>query len=176
MKYYYLIVLLCFNTLCYAEASTAIMENEKPVLTSPAFDHGTSIPMEYTCDGQNLSPPLAMSGIGKRAQSLMLVVVDKESSTPPYQSIIWFVYNLPPHTKTLLPNQTSMLPTGRNSHGNYAYQSPCPKDGTQHHYYFNLYALDRTLPETVTSLEEASDLLKDHLVGYASLMGTYARK
>lgn len=170
IRYIISLALLFLHTLSYAD--------ERPVplnLGSPAFNHQGAIPMEYTCDGQNIFPPLAINGVSKKAQSLTLVAVDKESSTPPYQSIIWFIYNIPPQTKTIAPNQPSQFVTGRNSNGNHAYQSPCPKDGT-HHYYFNLYALDTVLPETVTSLEEASGLIKNHLVGYASLMGSYARK
>jgi Raf kinase inhibitor-like YbhB/YbcL family protein len=171
IRYIVSLALIFLYTWSYAD--------ERPVplsLGSPVFSHEGTIPSEYTCDGQNIFPPLSINGVSKKARSLTLVAVDKESSTPPYQSIIWFIYNIPPQTKTIAPNQPSQLfVTGPNSKGDHAYQSPCPKDGT-HHYYFNLYALDTALPSTVTSLEEASSLMKNHLVGYASLMGTYARK
>lgn len=176
MRYFYYFILLCFtSTLCYAE-DTGNITPIRLSLSSPAFDHEAAIPMEYTCDGQNISPPLTIDGVNKRARSLMLFAVDKEASTPPHQAVIWFMYNIPPQTKTISSDQIPELSlVGRNSDGTQAYQSPCPKGG-MHHYYFILYALDKVLPETTTSLEEASSLIKDHIVGYASLMGTYARK
>src|SRR5580700_10732905 len=104
MKYVYGIILLCFiflYTWCYAEETLPV----KLSLSSSAFSHEGDIPSDYTCDGQHISPPLSIDGVSKRAQSLMLVVVDREASTPPNQAVIWFMYNIPPQTKTIAPNQ-----------------------------------------------------------------------
>lgn len=179
MKYIIGLCLMCFYSLSYAGETAPIVVSEKPVrlsLSSPAFNQEGMIPTDYTCDGKRSSPPLVINGVSKKAQSLILVAVDKESSTPPDQAVIWFIYNIPPQTKTIASNQTPAFSTvGRNNDGSHSYQSPCPTEGT-HHYYFVLYAVNTVLPETVTSLQDAADLMKNHMVGYASLMGTYARK
>ncbi len=175
MKSFLSIAGLFLVTICTLSYAEEFMERPaKMVLASPAFAHEGAIPSEYTCDGKNISPPFTIKGVPKKAQSLILIVGDKESSTPPDQAIVWFIYNIPPQTKTIAANETS-FPTGRNSNGYYAYQSPCPKEG-MHHYYFILYALSTVLPDTISSTQEASSFINNHMVSYASLMGTYERK
>jgi Raf kinase inhibitor-like YbhB/YbcL family protein len=174
--YYILLLFASLCTLSYGDEPTSTLTYEKLNLTSSAFDNKNTIPVKYTCDGLNHSPPLIVQGVSKRAQSLALIAVDRESSNPPDEAIIWFVYNIPANTKTIEHN---MLPTpsieGRNNDGSHAYQSPCPKNGV-HHYYFSLYALDTMLPETIVTSRDASSHIEKHLVGYASLMGSYGRK
>ena len=180
MKYFVHLLslfILSFSVISYGENNLPKSEDIKYIslaLSSPAFNNADSIPTQYTCDGQNVSPPLTITGVPKQAQSLMLIAVDRESSNQIDQDIIWFMYNIPPQTKTIESNQTALF-NGRNSSGFYTYTPPCPKEGL-HHYYFALYALNIALPETVSSLQETSTLIKGHLIGYANLMGTYARK
>lgn len=177
MKYFYLFLIFIVNNTVFAE-ELDLRERLVPLgLSSPAFNHEQTIPTKFTCDGKSFSPPLTIHNVPKNAKSLMLTVVDKESSMPPDQNVIWFIYNIPPQTKTIqentLPPQSLL---GQNSDGTHSYQGLCPKDIGLHHYYFNLYALDIVLPDTVMLLREASELMQDHLVDYASLMGSYIRK
>lgn len=172
-----LFILSNFSTSCFAEELTQDTPLIPLDISSTAFSNEASIPIKYTCDGQNISPPFSIKGVKKEAKSLMLVAVDRESSIPPDQSVIWFVYNMAPNTKQIEENKLpSNTATGRNTDGSSSYQGPCPKDVGKHRYYFNLYALDILLPETVVTLQDAASLMDEHLIGYASLIGTYIKK
>ena len=113
-------------------------------LRSPAFALGEAIPQKYTCQGDNVSPPLEWSQIPDGALSLALIVEDPDA--PMRTWVHWVLYNLPP-TSTGLPEHVADadLPEGtlqgKSSFGKPGYGGPCPPTG-QHRYYFHLYALD----------------------------------
>ncbi|MDA8561829.1 YbhB/YbcL family Raf kinase inhibitor-like protein [Gammaproteobacteria bacterium] len=145
-------------------------------LKSSAFQNEGQIPKEYTCFGKNISLPLTISGVKKDTKSILLLMVDKESSKIPDQEICWFIYNVPPETKEIfankLPKKASL---GSASNGYNKYSGPCQKNYGVHHYYISLYALDIVLPQGITTLKEASNLMDGHLIDYTKLMGTYSR-
>lgn len=150
-------------------------------LTSTAFEHGGAIPARHTCDGSDVSPPLAWSGVPANAKSLALIVDDPDApdpAAPRMTWVHWVVYNLPP-TADGLPEGAQALPAGArdglNDWKRTGYGGPCPPVG-RHRYFHKLYALDTVLPDlrhpTKAQLEAR---MKGHVVAQAELVGTYRR-
>ncbi len=150
-------------------------------ITSTAFDHQGSIPALYTCDGRDISPPLAWSGLPEGARSLVLIMDDPDApdpAAPKMTWIHWLLYNLPP-VSSGLPQavSTADLPAGTkegvNSWQRTGYGGPCPPIG-RHRYFHKLYALDIELPDLdkpdKSALEAA---MQGHILEKAELIGTY---
>jgi Raf kinase inhibitor-like YbhB/YbcL family protein len=153
-------------------------------LTSPAFAEGGEIPTRYTCEGQDVSPPLAWSEPPSGAKSLALIVDDPDAPDPKAPKMTWahwVLYNLPP-TAGQLPEavERRALPTGTregvNDWKRTGYGGPCPPIG-RHRYFHKLFALDTVLPDlgrtTKAQLEKA---MQGHLLAQAELVGTYEKK
>lgn len=118
-------------------------------LSSPAFIPGGTIPAVYTCNGQNINPPLNISGVPKNAKSLVLVFDDPDAAKEPAGSgntfDHWLIYNIPPNTQQIAEDSVpSGGQFGKNSAGNEKYIGPCPPS-FKHKYVFCLLALDITL-------------------------------
>ncbi len=152
-------------------------------IESPAFAHRGAIPSKYTCDGDDISPPLSWSGVPQGAKSLVLIVDDPDApdpAAPRMTWVHWVLYNLPPDS-TGLPEgvKSEDLPAGTkegvNDWKRTGYGGPCPPIG-RHRYFFKLYALDRVLPDlsrpTKAQLENA---MKGHVLEQAELVGTYEK-
>ena len=149
-------------------------------LTSTAFQDGATIPKKYTCDGQDLSPPLAWNGVPAGAKSLALVCDDPDA--PMGTWVHWVLWNIPPSAPSLpegVPKDSTLpggIKQGLNSGPRVGYGGPCPPPGKPHRYFFKLYALDAELAladgANKAALERA---MSGHIVGEASLMGTYGR-
>ena len=145
-------------------------------LRSPAFSHNDSIPVRYTCDGENRSPPLAWTELPDRTASLALVVTDPDAPQKTWTH--WLLYNIPPET-TAIPEAVTTLPAdslvGLNDWRRADYGGPCPPRG-RHRYVHTLYALDKTLPDlhqpTRVQLEQA---MQGHILAKSELVGTYQR-
>ena len=121
-------------------------------ITSSTFEHNGSIPKLYTCEGKDISPPLAWSGIPAGAKSLALIVDDPDApdpAAPRMTWVHWVLYNLPV-TSTGLPEAVQSLPAGTldglNDWQHTGYGGPCPPIG-RHRYFHKLYALDVVLPD-----------------------------
>ena len=153
-------------------------------LTSPAFDAGATIPETYTCDGLNISPPLAWSGVPARASSLVLIIEDPDAPDPAAPLLTWthwVVYNLPASLNGLPEGVLGQdFPSGAreglNDWNNTGYRGPCPPVG-QHRYMHKLYALDITLPDK--GLQKRADLervMRPHIIEQAELIGLYQKK
>lgn len=148
-------------------------------LTSTAFEEGGMIPAKYTCDGDNVSPPLAWSGVPESAKTLALVADDPDA--PRGTWVHWVVYQIPA-TEKGLPENVPARETldggarqGRNDFKNTGYGGPCPPSGT-HRYFFKLYALDASLdlaPGATT--DQLLGLIEGHAVAEGQLMGRYKR-
>ena len=153
-------------------------------LISPAFRHSGPIPPQYTCEGDDLSPPLAWSDVPSDTRSLALIMDDPDSPDPAKPQRVfahWVVYNISPITRNLPLNAARpMLPGkaqhGTNDWGKQTYGGPCPSIG-RHRYFFKLYALDTQLQglknPTKAELEKA---MEGHLVGDVELVGTYEKQ
>jgi Raf kinase inhibitor-like YbhB/YbcL family protein len=113
-------------------------------VTSTAVAEGASIPARFTCEGADVAPPLAWSGVPRDAAELALVVDDPDAPGGTY--VHWVVFHLDPGLHGLAEGA---LPTAarqaRNSAGKAAYTGPCPPSGAAHHYRFSLYALGQPL-------------------------------
>jgi Raf kinase inhibitor-like YbhB/YbcL family protein len=148
-------------------------------LASSAFEHGGRIPYLYTCEGDDISPPLQWSG----AQARSYALVCEDPDAPRGTWIHWVLYNIPGDAVELtravptLPELPSGARHGRNTAGDKAYAGPCPPPGNPHRYFFRLYALDISLNlppgATKAELEQAMD---QHILGQGTLMGTYQHR
>ncbi|TAM47089.1 MAG: YbhB/YbcL family Raf kinase inhibitor-like protein [Gammaproteobacteria bacterium] len=150
-------------------------------LTSAAFKHNGDIPHRYTCDGDDISPPLAWSGVPKEAKSLVLIVDDPDAPDPKAPRMVWvhwLLYNLP-NGSSSLSEDVKTLPVGTlegiNDWKRTGYGGPCPPVG-RHRYFHKLYAVDCLLPDlkhpTKAKLEKA---MSGHVLAQAELIGTYQR-
>ena len=152
-------------------------------LKSPGFSHGGDIPRRYTCEGSDVSPPIAWSGVPDGTLSLALVVDDPDAPDPKAPKLTWvhwILYNLPP-TAGALPEAVApeTLPPGTeqglNDWNRTGYGGPCPPIG-RHRYFHKLYALNVVL----MGLENATkaELLKamdGHVLAQTELVGTYQK-
>jgi Raf kinase inhibitor-like YbhB/YbcL family protein len=153
------------------------------VITSPAFTHMDAIPSAHTCQGKDVSVPLAWSGVPDGTRSLALIVDDPDAPDPKAPRMTWVhwvLYNLPADS-TGLPEaaRAAELPQGtregRNDWKRTGWGGPCPPIG-QHRYFFKLYALDAVLPDLgqadKAKLEKA---MQGHVLAKAELVGTYEK-
>lgn len=153
-------------------------------LISGDFTHEEAIPMEYTCEGADLSPHLAWSDVPAGTQSFVLVVDDPDApdpAAPKMTWVHWILYNLPAQTREL-PRaiKPAELPPGTgegvNDWERTGYGGPCPPIG-RHRYFHKLYALDSRLPDlgqpTKVQLLAA---MEGHVLAETQLMGTYQKK
>lgn len=149
-------------------------------LSSSAFADGGAIPGKYTCDGRDISPPLAWAGAPASAKSLALLVEDPDApdpAAPKMTWIHWVLYDIPP-TETGIAEDAPPTGTreGTNSWHRTGYGGPCPPIG-RHRYFFKLYALDTRLPDlhhpTRAQLLQA---VRGHVLAEAQLMGTYEKQ
>jgi len=151
-------------------------------LVSSAFEDTTPIPPEYTCDGNNINPPLSIQTAPPGTKSFTLIMSDPDA--PGEIWIHWTMWNIPPDTSEIAagisPKNASIPGTsniarhaveGTTSFNTKGYGGPCPPSGT-HRYIFRLYALDIPLTSRVFQIEEA---MRGHVLGDASLMGTYSK-
>lgn len=149
-------------------------------LTSTAFSQGTPIPALYTCQGRDISPPLAWGEPPASTRSFALIMDDPDAPVGIW--VHWVIYNLPPEARSLpeaLPTD-GQLPDGslqgKNSWNRLGYGGPCPPSGT-HRYFFKLYALDTTLSlSTGASKGQLIQAMEGHILAQAELMGTYAKR
>jgi Raf kinase inhibitor-like YbhB/YbcL family protein len=150
-------------------------------LTSIAFAPMGAIPSQYTCEGDDLVPPLAWSGAPAGTKSYALIVDDPDApdpAAPKMTWVHWVVYNLPAATRAL--PEGGRLPAGAHSGLNdwrrTGWGGPCPPVG-RHRYFFKLYALDTMLPEmrapTKAMLEQA---MRGHVLAQTELIGTYQKQ
>lgn len=148
-------------------------------LTSTAFEDGQSMPSVYTCDSQNISPPLRWTAPPSGTKSFVLIVDDPDAPTGRW--VHWIVYDLPPTTRQLpeaLP-PTLQFPDGTRQgttdFGRAGYGGPCPPSGT-HRYVFTLYAVDTklSLPAGAT-VNEVEYAMEGHVLTCARRMGIYRR-
>jgi len=149
-------------------------------VSSPAFQEGGMIPSKYTCDGQDISPPLMWEGVPETTKSIALISDDPDAPVGTW--VHWVMWNIPPNVHELTENIPAEreLPDGSRQgitdFGRPGYGGPCPPSGT-HRYYFRIYALD-TIPDLPNSAKKA-DLLKaaeGHLLAEGRLMGKYKRE
>jgi len=148
-------------------------------VTSSAFTPGGVIPKQYTCDGKNISPPLAWAGVPSNAKSLVLIADDPDAPVGTW--VHWVVFNIPSAVRELpeaiAPIET--LPTGgtqgKSSFGKIGYGGPCPPSGA-HRYFFKIYALDTELNlRSASTKDDVVKAMDGHVIAEGQLMGKYQR-
>lgn len=152
-------------------------------ISSPAFGHEDEIPAKYTCEGDDISPPLAWSGLPEGTASLVLIVDDPDAPEPkaPKRTWVhWLLYNIPVASSGL---DEGVAPShlhdgvleGLNDWKRTGYGGPCPPIG-RHRYFFKLYALDDQLPELKEpSKETLLEAMEGHVLEETELMGSYEK-
>ncbi len=164
-----ILLALLLTSFIYAEEAPMFSRLK---IESPAFADSEKIPPKYTCEGDDLSPPLKFSAISPKTKSLALIVDDPDAPSGTFDH--WIAWNLPPTTE--LAEGASVPNQGINGFGATRYRGPCPPRGKPHRYFFKLYALD-----TMVGLEDGStkdallNAMKGHIVDQAELIGTYQR-
>ena len=145
-------------------------------VTSPAFQKGEPIPARFTCEGDDLSPALRISGVPPAAKALALVMDDPDAPRGLWTH--WTAWDLPPGLSEVpegfRPASQGGV-EGKTSAGATGYHGPCPPSGT-HRYFFHVYALDGRLGLASGSDRAALDrAMRGHVVAEGSVMGTFAR-
>jgi Raf kinase inhibitor-like YbhB/YbcL family protein len=148
-------------------------------LTSSAIPPGKGIPRQYTCDGNDISPPLQWDEPPPGTQSFALIADDPDAPSGTF--VHWVLFNLPPQARALPegirpePRLADGARHGKNSWGNKGYGGPCPPGGT-HRYFFKLYALDTMLDLPAgASKEQLLRAMQGHILAETELMGQYGR-
>lgn len=151
-------------------------------ISSPAFAHGQPIPARYTCDGDDLSPPLAWTGVPAGARSLALIVDDPDAPDPRAPTRIfvhWLVYDLPVSAVALAEGLERLPAPARGGTSDWHrthWGGPCPPVG-RHRYFFRLFALDRELGDLhEPSRADLEGAMRGHVLASAELVGTYERQ
>jgi len=151
-------------------------------LSSSAFDQGGTIPSKYTCEGDDVSPPLTFAGVPEGTKSLALIIDDPDAPDPKAPKRVWVhwvLYNMPASTPGLPEDASRKGPppgavAGLSDKREIGYHGPCPPVG-RHRYFHKLYALDTMLPAKPMTKAELESAMKGHILAEASLMGTYQK-
>jgi Raf kinase inhibitor-like YbhB/YbcL family protein len=165
-----------------ATATDEIVEQEDVAelfLMSEVFSDGDPIPKEFTCDGEDISPPLKWEGAPLSTASYVLVMDDPDA--PGGTWIHWILVNIPAEVNELPPAIPPLVDLadgsshGQNSWGRSDYGGPCPPSGT-HRYFFKLFALDQLMDFAPgITVDQVLQGIQDHIVAETTLMGTYTR-
>jgi Raf kinase inhibitor-like YbhB/YbcL family protein len=167
---------------CGEKSTPEPMSGRRMAVTSPAFEEGSPIPVEYTCDGDGVSPPLSWGDIPDGTVSFALIMDDPDARAVVGKTFVhWVVYNIPARAQSMaraVPADQPLPGGAKQGTGTagVGYRGPCPPKGSTHHYHFKLYALDSLLhlPEGATK-EQLITAMKDHVIAQGELVGIYGR-
>ena len=144
------------------------------------FKHGERIPDKYTCDGEDISPPIRISGVPEKTVELVLIMYDPDAPIGTFYH--WLLYSIPPEIAEIpegVPRDkvTAYGVQGINDFGDYGYGGPCPPHGHgTHRYFFVVVALsERTELEPGADIDSLMDRIRGKTLSYGVLMGTYSR-
>ena len=174
------VVIILLSCSCDENESAKGGKKMEIKVTSLAFENEGMIPAKYTCDGEDISPPLKWNAVPEGTKSISLISDDPDA--PMGTWVHWVLFNLPADTKELKENipPDETLPNGAkqgtSDFGRIGYGGPCPPGGT-HRYFFKIYALDVEL--NLQAGARKRDLLKameGHILGQGQLMGKYKRQ
>src|SRR5215471_9178588 len=152
-------------------------------ISSTAFSNHSAIPTLYTCEGKDISPPMAWSDLPAGTKSVALIVDDPDApdpAAPKMTWVHWVLYNLPAETTRLDQGiAPSALPAGtlqgKNDWKRAGYGGPCPPIG-RHRYFHKLYALDAVLSDLKQpTKDQLLKAMQGHVLAQAELVGTYQK-
>lgn len=184
IKVFLLIVVIFLLCSCRdrknADPETDGGEKMEIKITSSAFAEGQLIPAKYTCDGEDISPPLQWDNVPDSTLSIALICDDPDA--PMGTFVHWVLYNLPPETRDLpenFPDDETLedgTRQGITDFGKTGYGGPCPPSGT-HRYFFKIYALDEKIDlAIIADKPHLVRAMEGHIIGQGQLMGKYKRK
>ena len=147
-------------------------ETNELQVQSVAFSHNGHIPPKYTCEGENINPPLEISDIPEETKSLALIMEDPDAPRGIFDH--WIVWNIPPNEAIAEGSIPGI--SGTNSFGKTGYGGPCPPTGS-HRYFFKVFALDAELELTAgANKNELLKAMEGHIIAQAELMGLYQKR
>lgn len=166
-----MLTMLAVSPLCAKEVKSMT----QMTMTSPAFVHTKAIPGKFSCDGENVSPPLAIGGVPAEAKSLALIMDDPDA--PAGVWVHWVLWNIDPSTTRIGEGSApAEAEQGVNSWERRTYGGPCPPSGT-HRYFFRLFALKErlNLPPSATR-KDLDRAMQGKILARCELVGLYSRK
>jgi len=162
---------------CQASIATEDMKGAEEMslqITSSTFQEGAMIPRKNTCDGENISPSISWSGIPAGTKSIAIIMDDPDA--PMGTWVHWVLFNLPAETTQLAENSHATGVEGINDFNKIGYGGPCPPKGSNHRYYFKVYALDSVLVlEKGSSKKALEKAMQGHILAKGELVGKYSR-
>jgi Raf kinase inhibitor-like YbhB/YbcL family protein len=146
-------------------------------ISSSVFDNNQKIPIKYTCDGENINPPLLISDISEKAKCLALIVDDPDAPNKTW--LHWTLWNIPIKDNREVEIEEGEIPEnsieGITDFGTIGYGGPCPPSGI-HRYFFKIFSLDSLLElKEGASLKELEEEMKEHILEKEELIGLYSR-
>lgn len=169
-----LLVVGCFNQAPEEPeeiAPTEEVEMKELTVTSPAFQHNGAVPSKYTCQGEDINPPLEIAGIPEGTVSLVLIVEDPDA--PMGTWIHWVVWNIDP--EKIIEEDSVPGTEGTNDFRRHSYGGPCPPSGT-HRYIFRVYALDTELDlDSTAKKQDVERAMEGHILAEGELIGLYSK-
>ncbi len=185
MKFFTFLIIVSLAYMTSTLNAQGNKENPMFKLSSPAFNDGETIPMKYTGEGEDISPPLKWANIPNLTEELVLICDDPDApNNTPW--VHWLIYNLSPTATNGLPEHMPKQEIvehpvastqGENAFGKIGYNGPMPPpDHGPHRYFFNLYALNKKLRLPPALLKsQLLTAMKGHIIGEATLIGKYRR-
>lgn len=141
-------------------------------ISSLVFKNNSKIPSKYTCDGENINPPLSFSDVPENAKSLVLIMDDPDA--PMGTFVHWILFNIDPNMNGIKENSAPKASYGKTSVGKADYVGACPPSGT-HRYFFKLYALDTILNLTNPDKATLEKAMQNHIIDNVELVGLYSK-
>jgi Raf kinase inhibitor-like YbhB/YbcL family protein len=147
----------------------------KFTLASTAFADDGTIPVEHSCVGEGVSPPLAWKGVPKGTKELALIVDDPDAPVGTFTH--WVLADITPSTTSIAQGGTPPGAfVGSAGTGRPGYVPMCPPPGPAHHYVFTLYALKKKVePPPGADATALRTAMKGKVSKRAELVGLFAR-
>lgn len=153
--------------------SQTILSKPTIVVSSQEFLNSGSIPIKYSCDGDNINPPITIDRVPGDAKSLVLIVEDIDVQRSPFTH--WLVFNIDPTITNINENEIPNALEGTNDFNELNYKGPCPPTGS-HKYYFRIFALDKTLDlQEGAKRTQIDAAMKGHIIGRGEVWGRYSK-
>jgi len=175
-----LLIVLFLAVLLLGCAQKEVSKLEKNLEVRSVFKNGEFIPKKYTCDGEDISPPLELVNLSPNAKSIAIIMEDPDAPMGTFTH--WIIWNIPPTNKIPegIPRGKEISEPfkayqGRNDFGNYGYGGPCPPKGKPHRYIFKVYVLDTMLDLKDATKEQLLKAMEGHIIQYGELVGLYGR-
>ncbi len=178
--YFFLSFSFLISNKSYSQKKSQVKKMELKI-TSSAFKNGDNIPVKYTCEGSNVSPPLKWTNNIQGVKTYVLIVDDPDA--PGGDFVHWLAYNIPANYSSLSEDVTTTrnipdeVHQGTNSFGRIGYKGPCPPPGNAHHYYFKIYALNTAIKyESGAEKHQLLKAMQGHIIAEGQLMGKFKRE